>query len=180
MVLFAVEAGSPQINVRERAGSKVAYGFAAGGLPDYDTTSPALPSRQGRSLRRAWKLCDAAHPVTFARGWNMLLSVHSRSKIMESLRATPTRALAAEARLASRRPQSFRSEVASGQQQPGGLDQIGAHQPVAAFGNAAGAIGLARGRTAAVASGPKPGLARRSKPNRVYPKPTEPEPNRLK
>jgi len=45
MVLFAVEAGSPQINVRERDGSKVAYGFAAGGLPDYDTTSPALPSR---------------------------------------------------------------------------------------------------------------------------------------
>ena len=89
MVLFAVEAGSPQINVRERAGSKVAYGFAAGGLPDYDTTSPALPSRQERSLRRARKLCDSAHPVTFARGWNMLLSVHSRSKITESLRATP-------------------------------------------------------------------------------------------
>jgi len=53
MVLFAVEVGSPQINVRERGGSKVAYGFAAGGLPDYDTTSPALPSRQGHSLRRA-------------------------------------------------------------------------------------------------------------------------------
>jgi hypothetical protein len=56
MVLFAVEALSPQINVRERDGSKVAYGFAAGGLPDYDTTSPASPSRQGRSLRgmRNW------------------------------------------------------------------------------------------------------------------------------
>jgi mono/diheme cytochrome c family protein len=50
--------------------------------------------------------------VTFARGWNTLLSVHSRSRITESLRATPTRALAAEARLASLRPQSFRSEVA--------------------------------------------------------------------
>jgi hypothetical protein len=56
MVLFAVEAFSPQINVRERDGSKVAYGFAASGLPDYDTTSPASPSRQGRSLRgmRNW------------------------------------------------------------------------------------------------------------------------------
>ena len=53
MVLFAVEVGSPQINVRERDGSKVAYGFAAGGLPDYDTTSPALPSRQGHLLRGA-------------------------------------------------------------------------------------------------------------------------------
>ena len=53
MVLFAVEAGSPQINVRERDGSKVAYGFAAGGLPDYDTTSPAFPSRQdARSAER--------------------------------------------------------------------------------------------------------------------------------
>ena len=53
MVLFAVEAGSPQINVRELDGSKVAYGFAAGGLPDYDTTSPALPSRQdARSAKR--------------------------------------------------------------------------------------------------------------------------------
>jgi len=50
--------------------------------------------------------------MTFARGWNTLLSVHSLSRITESLRATPTRALAAEARLASLRPQSFRSEVA--------------------------------------------------------------------
>src|SRR5229473_1746168 len=110
MVLFAVEVGSPQINVRERDGSKVAYGFAAGGLPDYDTTSPALPSRQGhllRGVRNRGKLDQDA--IAAPCGRNTLLSVQIRSRMTASLRATATRALAGEVRLASRTPQSFRS-----------------------------------------------------------------------
>src|SRR5271156_1373478 len=87
------------------------------GLPraaSQTTTRPRPRYRPGRDTRSAARNFEnSAHPaVRVARGWNTLLSVHSRSKITESLRATPTRALAAEARLASLRPQSFRSEVA--------------------------------------------------------------------
>jgi hypothetical protein len=88
MVLFAVEAGSPQINVRERDGSKVAYGFASSGLPDYDTTSPALPPRQdARSAERGTlKLSSSGDDVRP----RLEHAIHSRSRITESLRATPT------------------------------------------------------------------------------------------
>jgi len=90
--------------------------------------------------------------VTFAHGWIRLLSVH---RPQQDYGESPgrRRALAVEARLASLRLQHFKSDVAfdrvnstrlSDQQHPGGLDQIGEHQPVTAFGDAAGAIGLAR------------------------------------
>jgi len=125
----------------------------AAGLPEYDTASPALPSWQGTLAPQSAETLRLSSPGGDVRPW--LDQAVVGPQVGAGLRRAPgrRRALAVEARLASLRLQHFKSDVAfdrvnstrlSDQQHPGGLDQIGEHQPVTAFGDAAGAIGLAR------------------------------------
>ena len=68
----------------------------------HDLACVTVPAGCSLHGARTLKLSSSGDP--FARGWDTLLSVHSLIRITESLWATPTHALAAEARLASLRP----------------------------------------------------------------------------